>query len=81
MQESNHGGSYGMHQGMTSLNQSRQYFSSLNFPVKDASEVWKEKVIKQLASKLEGGNYILKIYKYRNHSIAWVLESIAGYLE
>lgn len=42
--DSSHGGSYGMHQGMTPLEQQRQFFGTLNFPVTEETEAWKEKI-------------------------------------
>ncbi|XP_051148401.1 callose synthase 1-like [Andrographis paniculata] len=43
LQDSSHGGNYGMHQGVTPLKQN-QYFGELNFPVKEETEAWKEKI-------------------------------------
>ncbi|KAI3444935.1 hypothetical protein Pfo_001600 [Paulownia fortunei] len=42
--DSSHGGSYGMHQGMTPLDQQFQYFGTLHFPVTEETEAWKEKI-------------------------------------
>lgn len=42
--ESSHGGSYALNQGMASLDQQYQYFGTLNFPVTEETEAWKEKV-------------------------------------
>ncbi|KZV22357.1 callose synthase 2-like [Dorcoceras hygrometricum] len=42
--ESNHGGSYGMYQGMMPLDQQHQYFKTLRFPVTEDLEAWKEKI-------------------------------------
>ncbi|KAL6575472.1 Callose synthase 2 [Orobanche hederae] len=42
--ESTHVGSYGMHQGMTPLDQQYQYFGTLHFPVTEETEAWKEKI-------------------------------------
>ncbi|KAL7120710.1 hypothetical protein ACP275_02G139200 [Erythranthe tilingii] len=44
LQESSHGGSYGMHQGMMPLDQQYQYFGTLHFPVTEETEAWKEKI-------------------------------------
>ncbi|KAK6162846.1 hypothetical protein DH2020_002687 [Rehmannia glutinosa] len=44
MLDSSHGGSYGMHQGMTPLDQQYQYFGTLHFPVTEETEAWKEKI-------------------------------------
>lgn len=41
--DSNHGGSYGKHEGMMPLDQQHQFFGELNFPVPD-TEAWKEKI-------------------------------------
>ncbi|GFQ00467.1 callose synthase 1 [Phtheirospermum japonicum] len=43
LQESSHGGSYGMQQGMKPLDQ-QYYFGTLNFPVTQETEAWKEKI-------------------------------------
>ncbi|XP_011086981.1 callose synthase 1 [Sesamum indicum] len=42
--DSSHGGSYGMHQGMTPLDQQYSYFGMLHFPVTEETEAWKEKI-------------------------------------
>lgn len=42
--DSSHGGSYGMDHGMTPLDQQHQYFGTVNFPVTEETEAWKEKV-------------------------------------
>ncbi|KAL0425542.1 UNVERIFIED_CONTAM: Callose synthase 1, partial [Sesamum radiatum] len=42
--DSSHGGSYGMHQGMTPLDQQYSYFGTLHFPVTEETEAWKEKI-------------------------------------
>lgn len=42
--DSSHGGSYGMHQGMTPLDQQVQYFGTLKFPITEDTDAWKEKV-------------------------------------
>ncbi|KAL9175691.1 hypothetical protein ABFS82_02G128300 [Erythranthe guttata] len=44
LQESSHGGSYGMHQGMMPLDQQYQYFGTLHFPITEETEAWKEKI-------------------------------------
>ncbi|GMP41993.1 hypothetical protein CsSME_00011891 [Camellia sinensis var. sinensis] len=36
-------GSYGMHEGMTPLDQQHQFFGALRFPVTEETEAWKEK--------------------------------------
>ncbi|KAL3622395.1 Callose synthase 1 [Castilleja foliolosa] len=41
--ESTHGGPYGTEQGMTPLDQ-QYYFGTLNFPVTQETEAWKEKI-------------------------------------
>ncbi|KAK3028535.1 hypothetical protein RJ639_037704 [Escallonia herrerae] len=42
--ESSHGGSYGMHEGMTPLEKQYRFFSALSFPVTEDTEAWKEKI-------------------------------------
>ncbi|KAL8495893.1 hypothetical protein ACS0TY_019858 [Phlomoides rotata] len=42
--DSSHAGSSGMHQGMAPLDQQHQYFGTLNFPVREVTEAWKEKI-------------------------------------
>ncbi|KAH6789679.1 callose synthase 1 [Perilla frutescens var. frutescens] len=42
--DSSHGGSYGIDQGMTPLDQQHQYFGTVNFPVTAETEAWKEKI-------------------------------------
>ncbi|KAL2461368.1 Callose synthase 2 [Abeliophyllum distichum] len=42
--DSSHGESYGMHQGMTPLDQQYQHFGALQFPVTNNTEAWKEKI-------------------------------------
>ncbi|XP_022896502.1 callose synthase 1-like [Olea europaea var. sylvestris] len=42
--DSSHGGSYGMHQGMTPLDQQVQYFGTLKFPITEDTDAWKEKI-------------------------------------
>ncbi|KAK3036584.1 hypothetical protein RJ639_031201, partial [Escallonia herrerae] len=42
--ESSHGGSYGMHEGMTPLEKQYRFFSALSFPVTEYTEAWKEKI-------------------------------------
>ncbi|XP_028064548.1 callose synthase 3-like isoform X3 [Camellia sinensis] len=37
-------GSYGMHEGMTPLDQQHQFFGALRFPVTEETEAWKEKI-------------------------------------
>ncbi|PSS26439.1 Callose synthase [Actinidia chinensis var. chinensis] len=42
--ESSHGGSYGMHGGMTPLEKQYQFFGALRFPITQETEAWKEKI-------------------------------------
>ncbi|KAG8391331.1 hypothetical protein BUALT_Bualt01G0176700 [Buddleja alternifolia] len=42
--DSSRGGSYGMHEGMTPLDQQYQYFGTLRFPITEETEAWKEKI-------------------------------------
>ncbi|XAR54308.1 1,3-beta-glucan synthase [Bertholletia excelsa] len=46
LQDSSHGGTYGMQEGMTPLEQlkTKQFFVSLRFPVTEETEAWKEKI-------------------------------------
>ncbi|CAK9177419.1 unnamed protein product [Ilex paraguariensis] len=42
--DSSHGGSYGMDEGMTPLDQQYQFFGALKFPVTEETDAWKEKI-------------------------------------
>lgn len=42
--DSSHGGSYGVHGGMTPIEKQYQFFGSLRFPVTEEEEAWKEKI-------------------------------------
>lgn len=44
MLDSSHGGSYGTHEGMMPLDKQYQFFGTLNFPVTEETDAWKEKV-------------------------------------
>lgn len=44
MLDSSHGGSYGMDHGMTPIEKQHQYFGTVNFPVTEETEAWKEKI-------------------------------------